>query len=83
MNKTALGSKEGLGLPDRSRLPLDVVSALGTLQEFITAGTSLPPQVIATCRGQSRAFGRGALEVMSYRASLYFGGRGTVEEQAN
>lgn len=50
-------------------LPGDVVSALHTLHEFVATATSIPPQIIVTCRDDKRAFGRAALQAMSYRAS--------------
>jgi hypothetical protein len=50
-------------------LPGDVVSALHTLHEFVATAMSIPPQIIVTCRDDKRAFGRAALQAMSYRAS--------------
>jgi len=50
-------------------LPADVVSAINTLHDFVAAATSIPPQVVVTCRDEKRAFGRAALQAMSYRAS--------------
>ncbi|KAF9227080.1 hypothetical protein BS17DRAFT_726977 [Gyrodon lividus] len=48
-------------------LPADVISAITVLHNFITASQQLPPQVIVTCRDERRAFGRAALQAMSYR----------------
>lgn len=50
-------------------LPSDVVSALHTLHEFVATAMAIPPQIIVTCREDKRAFGRAALQAMSYRAS--------------
>jgi len=51
-------------------LPGDVVSALHTLHEYVAAATSIPPQIVVTCRDEKRAFGRGALQAMSYRKAV-------------
>ncbi|KAG1751314.1 uncharacterized protein EDB91DRAFT_1104673 [Suillus paluster] len=51
-------------------LPVDVVSALHTLHEFVATATSIPPQIIVTCRDDKRAFGRAALQAMSYRKAV-------------
>lgn len=51
-------------------LPGDVVSALHTLHEFVATATSIPPQIIVTCRDDKRAFGRAALQAMSYRKAV-------------
>ncbi|KAF8547612.1 hypothetical protein OG21DRAFT_1424463 [Imleria badia] len=48
-------------------LPADVVSAITVLHQFVTSAQQLPPQVIVTCRNERRAFGRAALQAMSYR----------------
>jgi len=51
-------------------LPGDVVSALNTLHDFVAAATSIPPQIVVTCRDEKRAFGRVALQSMSYRKAV-------------
>jgi hypothetical protein len=48
-------------------LPADVVSAITVLHQFVTSAQQLPPQVIVNCRNERRAFGRAALQAMSYR----------------
>ncbi|EGO25996.1 hypothetical protein SERLADRAFT_437725 [Serpula lacrymans var. lacrymans S7.9] len=51
-------------------IPQDVVAALTTLHDYVSSSLALPPQVIATCRGEKRAFGRNALQTMSYRKAV-------------
>ncbi|KAN0091442.1 hypothetical protein V8E55_005008 [Tylopilus felleus] len=51
-------------------LPADVVSAISVLHQFVTSAQQLPPQVIVTCRNERRAFGRSALQAMSYRKAV-------------
>ncbi|KAH0828101.1 hypothetical protein J3R83DRAFT_3760, partial [Lanmaoa asiatica] len=51
-------------------LPADVVSAITVLHQFVTSAQQLPPQVIVTCRNERRAFGRAALQAMSYRKAV-------------
>jgi len=58
---------ESQGPASTSNLPPDVITALTTLHDFVTASMQLPPQVIVTCRNEKRAFGRSALQAMSYR----------------
>ncbi|KIJ58703.1 hypothetical protein HYDPIDRAFT_119313 [Hydnomerulius pinastri MD-312] len=51
-------------------LPADVISAITVLHNFVAASQQLPPQVIVTCRDERRAFGRHALQAMSYRKAV-------------
>jgi len=67
MSKTPRQSKEETIPAKDNGLPMDVITALGTLQEFIANAAAMPPQVIVTCRDETRAFGRSALQAMSYR----------------
>ncbi|KAH7928955.1 hypothetical protein BV22DRAFT_1110211 [Leucogyrophana mollusca] len=51
-------------------LPGDVIAAIATLHDYVSAALSIPPQVIVTCRDERRAFGRAALQAMSYRKAV-------------
>ncbi|KAI9571616.1 hypothetical protein HD554DRAFT_2016521 [Boletus coccyginus] len=56
--------------PQLPTLPADVVSAISVLHQFVTSAQQLPPQIIVTCRNERRAFGRAALQAMSYRKAV-------------
>ncbi|KAH7916589.1 hypothetical protein BJ138DRAFT_1139407 [Hygrophoropsis aurantiaca] len=64
MNASVRQSSQGATLPD------DVVTAITTLHNYVSAALSMPPQVIVTCREERRAFGRSALQAMSYRKAV-------------
>ncbi|KAH7889034.1 hypothetical protein F5I97DRAFT_1857704 [Phlebopus sp. FC_14] len=51
-------------------VPADVIAAITALHDFVSASLQMPPQVIVTCRGARRAFGRAALQAMSYRKAV-------------
>ncbi|KIM69576.1 hypothetical protein SCLCIDRAFT_1208033 [Scleroderma citrinum Foug A] len=67
---TSARRSESQGPASTSNLPPDVITALTTLHDFVTASMQLPPQVIVTCRNEKRAFGRSALQAMSYRKAV-------------